>query len=198
MKTLHRRLALTAGALAVVALLAGDRQRSGIDLDELARIVETERDHITAVELAQWIRDRKENLRLIDVRSATDFDAFHIPSAQHVPLSSITQLNSHPDDIIVLYSDGGTHAAQAWFFLQALGNRNVLFLRDGLNEWMDDIVSPVLPPHANASDRQQYARKRDLSQYFGGQADAFPQELGPARAKPATPDRIRALKRKTC
>ena len=38
----------------------------------------------------------------------------------------------HPSDTIVLLSEGGAHAAQAWVLLQVRGYRNVFFLRDGI------------------------------------------------------------------
>jgi 3-mercaptopyruvate sulfurtransferase SseA len=37
----------------------------------------------------------------------------------------------NPSDTIVLLSEGGAHAAQAWVFLQIRGYRNVFFLRGG-------------------------------------------------------------------
>jgi 3-mercaptopyruvate sulfurtransferase SseA len=47
------------------------------------------------------------------------------------------------DDTIVLISDGGAHAAQAWVFLRALGHEHVVFLRGGLGEWLDDVMNPA-------------------------------------------------------
>ena len=50
------------------------------------------------------------------------------------------------------------HAAQAWVFLCALGHRNVWFLRDGLHEWLDDVMSPTIADDAPADAQAAFAR----------------------------------------
>src|SRR5438067_13907343 len=72
----------------------------------LARTVENEEDHVTAVELAQWIKDRRSDLRVIDVRAASDFYASHIPTAERIDVSQLVDTPFKTDDTIVLYSDG--------------------------------------------------------------------------------------------
>jgi hypothetical protein len=62
----------------------------------------------------------------------------------------------------VLYSEGGAHAAQGWVLLRANGHRQVYFLRGGLLDWMDDVMSPALPADTSR------ARVAALSRYFGG------------------------------
>ena len=47
-------------------------------------------------------------------------------------------------ETIVLYSEMGVHGGQAWVFLRALGHRHVVFLRNGLHEWLDDVMSPTI------------------------------------------------------
>src|SRR3954452_21299589 len=106
----HRR-ALAVSALALGALAAIVRtpvpQESGVDVAALARAVEREDDHITAIELATWIKDRKPGLRVIDVRSAAEFDNFHLPTAERIPLDALVRTPFTDQDIVVLYSDGG-------------------------------------------------------------------------------------------
>ena len=88
----HRR-ALAVAMLALGALAAIVRtpvpQESGVDVAALARAVEREDDHVTAIELATWIKDRKPGLRVIDVRSAAEFDNFHLPTAERIPLDAL-------------------------------------------------------------------------------------------------------------
>jgi rhodanese-related sulfurtransferase len=108
--------------------------------------------HVTALELARWIRDRKPGLRVIDLRPAADFETYHVPGAQRVPATF------QPDETLVLISDGGAHAAQAWVFVRTMGHRNVYFLRGGINEWLDDVMNPNGPSQEAAA----------LSRYFGG------------------------------
>jgi rhodanese-related sulfurtransferase len=162
---MRRVLVAVAVLLAVGAALSG-RSRSGatIDVRALASDIEHEADHVTAIELAEWVRGRKAGLRVIDVRGDSEYQAFHIPSAERIPLTSISQLTPNDKETLVLYSEGGAHAAQAWVLLRASGHRNVFFLRGGLLDWMDDVLNPVIPVNADSSAQHRAA----LSRYFGG------------------------------
>ena len=128
----------------------------------LAREIEHEDDHVTALELAQWIRDRQPGLRVLDIRSDSEFSNYHIPSAERMPLTELATLRPNDQETLVLYSGGGAHAAQGWVLLRTNGHRNVYFLRGGLLEWMDDVMSPALPTDSSR------ARVAALSRYFGG------------------------------
>ena len=169
-RRVHRLLAGAAAVLAIGALAAGDPTAAGarVDVDALARAVEAEQDHVDAIELAAWIRDRKPGLRVVDVRGAEDFAAFHLPTAEHVTLTGLTRAGFRADETVVLYSEGGTHAAQGWFFLRARGIERVYFLRGGLYEWMTEVVNPTLPADASPARRAEFARTAELSRYFGG------------------------------
>jgi rhodanese-related sulfurtransferase len=132
--------------LAWVAAIAGgaapfaDRPRTAtVDVDALARTIASEGDHVSAIELARWIRERRSGLRVIDLRSTDEFTRYHVPAAEHVPIDRLTETRFADDDTIVLYSQAGVHAAQAWVLLRALGHRRVYFLRRGVDEWLDDV-----------------------------------------------------------
>jgi rhodanese-related sulfurtransferase len=158
-------------ALAALAAIVGSPRldrNARMDVAALAKAVEREDDHVTAIELARWIRDRKPGLRVVDVRDSSTFESYHIPGAEHVPLSRIASAAFDPGETIVLYSDGGAHAAQAWVFLRALGNEQVYFLRGGLHEWLDTVMNPVLWSNAPDSARAVFAAISELSRYFGG------------------------------
>ena len=158
-------------ALGIAAAFAGSpyAERHGrIDVDELATIVRREDDHVTATELAGWIKDRRTGLRVIDVRSAEEYENFHIPTAERVPIDSIVSARFSPSETIVLYSEGGPHAAQVWVFLRALGYEKVYFLRGGAYEWIEQIISPTLPAGAPAKDSVAFEATAALSRYFGG------------------------------
>lgn len=169
--TRHRfGLMLAAVALAVTAPFAGSpftSARGMIDVDELSRLVAREEDHVTALELAQWIKDRRA-VRILDLRPPAQFDSLHIPGAERVTIDSLTALGLHARDTVVLYSEAGAHAAQAWVFLRALGFRHAYFLRGGIYEWIDQILSPTLAVNASAVERLAFTRAATLSRYFGG------------------------------
>jgi rhodanese-related sulfurtransferase len=169
-RQLMRGLAVAALALGVFAALAGSPYRANhaaIDVAALARTVAREEDHVTALELAQWIKDRRPGLHVLDVRSREEFDRFHLPTAERLALDSLATLPFRADDTLVLYSEGGAHAAQAWVFLRALGYQNVYFLRGGLYEWLEQVMNPTLAD-TTAAARAAFARAAPLSRYFGG------------------------------
>lgn len=146
----------------------GRGEARSIDVAALAREVSDEADHVSAVELAAWLRERRPGLRVLDVRSASEFAAYHLPTAEHLPLDQLSATRFAPDETIVLYSEAGVHGAQAWVFLRALGHRRVYFLRRGLHEWLDDVMSPTLAADASPEARARFERVEELSRWFGG------------------------------
>lgn len=167
---LTRGLATAALTLGLLAPLAGSPYRANhaaIDVAALARTVAREEDHVTALELAQWIKDRRPGLRVLDVRSAEEYDRYHLPTAERLALDSLATTPFHVDDTLVLYSEGGAHSAQAWVFLRALGYRNVYFLRGGVYEWLEQVMNPTLADTTPAG-RDAFSRAASLSRYFGG------------------------------
>lgn len=132
-------LASVAVLLGLMAAIAGAPR--SIDVDALAKEVAREKDHVTALEPAQWIKDRKPGLRVISVGWASA----SLPLEETIPLESLTRTPFAKDETIVLVSDGGAHAAQAWVFLRALGHRNVFFLRGGAAEWNAEVLTPATP-----------------------------------------------------
>jgi rhodanese-related sulfurtransferase len=180
-----RILAAAGAVLALLAAFAGSpfaAQHGRVDVNELARAVVREDDHVTAIELAQWIKDRRAGLRVVDVRPRADFELYHIPTAEPITLDSLASTRFRADETIVLYSEGAGHAAQGWVFLRALGYRKVYFLREGLYEWLDQVMNPTLAPGQPDGARRTFERVAALSRYFGG----VPREGEP----PATDDVI--------
>ncbi|MEO8337304.1 MAG: rhodanese-like domain-containing protein [bacterium] len=171
-RTTHRALGLLAVLLALSAAVVGNSRRTtaaGIDVASLAQQIEHEDDHVTALELAQWIKDRKPGLRVLDIRPDSEFEAYHIPSAERVPLNDVARMTPKGDETLVLYSEGGAHAAQGWVLLRSVGFTKVYFLRGGLLDWMDDVMSPTLPERSGitATDSVRDTNAA-LSRYFGG------------------------------
>ena len=143
-----------AGSLASRRLLA----------DEITR----EADHVTALELAAWIRERRPRLRVIDVRPDSEYAAYHVPTAERMTLTQVAEAPFVAGETVVLYSEGGAHAAQAWFLLRARGHERVFFLREGLYEWMRDVMEPTLSADADSAARAAWPEVAALSRWFGG------------------------------
>jgi rhodanese-related sulfurtransferase len=164
-------LAYLAAALGASAALAGSpyaAHHGRIDVEAMSRAVAREEDHVTAVELAEWIKERRSGLRVIDVRTREEYNSFHVPTAERIAVDSLAAADLRPSDVIVLFSEGGAHAAQAWVFLRALGYPHVYFLRGGLYEWLEQIMSPALAANATSKDSAEFARTSAISRYFGG------------------------------
>lgn len=142
-------------------------QRSVAEADAAA-------DHVDALVLAEWIRARKPQLRIIDVRDGLAADDYRIPGAEDVPLQRIAQLDVHTGETLALYADGSGQAAQAWTMLRARGVRNAFVLRDGLAAWEDDILSPRLPNPDDTAAVRRFEQIKELSAWFGGRPSHAP------------------------
>jgi rhodanese-related sulfurtransferase len=163
---------LVAGAVVLsVAAAAADTGRKP-DARALAQDVAAERDHVSAPELATWIMQRDSALQVFDLRSAPEYERFHIPTARLTTLEALASTDFPREARIVLYSEGGAHAAQGWMILRLRGYRNVFFLREGLYEWLARVHEPKLADDATPTEREQFDRAVEMSRYFGGMPHA--------------------------
>jgi rhodanese-related sulfurtransferase len=189
--TVNERLALVAAVLGFGALAARpySGNRAIVDVKEMAGLVAREADHVEPRELAQWILEGRADYRLIDLRESRDFEQYRIPEAQNVPLGTLADAQFDPREKLVLYSDGGTHGAQAWMLLRARGHRSVYNLKGGLDGWKDEILYPVLPESPTPDEREAVDRATALSRHFGGSPrSASGTSLAPAALpRPALP-----------
>jgi rhodanese-related sulfurtransferase len=161
---------LTVGAvLAVLAIPAGV-QTTSLDDGEygaIAREIAGRKDHVEPLDLAEWIRDGRAGLRVIDVGDHQE-GLTEIPGAEVVPIAELSRLAIAPGEHVVLVSAGGNHAAQAWVLLRSRGHRNVSVLHDGLAGWEDEVLAPLPPIAGDPADSARHARARAVSAYFGG------------------------------
>ena len=169
--TLNQRLAAVAFLLGAVAVFG--RPQSGpvgtVDARELARIVETEVDHVTVNELAGWIVEGRFDYRLIDLRDEAEFAAYHIPTAERVSITDLAGYGLGRNEVIVLYSGGGIHSAQAWFLMKARDYKAVYMLLGGLASWQAEVLFPTAPAaDAGAQARAAFERSARVSAFFGG------------------------------
>jgi rhodanese-related sulfurtransferase len=166
----HRLLGAIAIGLGLAAAAAGEPARNGgrIDLGALAAAVENEQDHVSAPALATWIRARRPGLTVIDLQPASAFEQLHIPTAVNMTVTQAAAVDAPLDSPIVIYSEGGTHAAQVWFMLRARGYRRVYFLREGLYEWVSRVLDPMLAIDATPAEEAAYDEAAEMARYFGG------------------------------
>ena len=164
-------LALALGALAVFANVApGHTVR--LNAKDLLTGVARGEDHVTPGELAAWIVEGRNDYRLVDVRDEKAFAEYHIPTAENVPLATVTDGALGRTDRIVLYGDGGIHAAQAWMVLKGKGYTQVYTLLEGLDAWKDEVLFPVMPQSPTPEEKARFERAAQVAKFFGGQPRA--------------------------
>jgi rhodanese-related sulfurtransferase len=194
--TPNQTLAAIALALGVLALFSNPHRGPFVKLDarELASIVEREADHVKPSELAAWIIEGRADYRLLDLRSEAEFARYHIPTAENVPLSALADFPLQHSEKVVLYSEGGIHAAQAWLLMRAQGYTAVYTVLYGLDGWQDEVLFPVLPADANPVQRARFEQASAVARFFGGQprvaasAQAAGSSDRPQLAAPTAPE----------
>lgn len=181
-------------ALALAATFAIADGRGALPLsraDAIAAEIETGADHIDALELAALIKAGTPGLRILDLREKLDTSTYVIPGAMPVSMRDLDTVRVMPDERLVLYSDGGAHAAQAWVLLRVRGIQNARVLKDGMAAWEDEVLSPLLPSVPDDSAKARFQQARALSLWFGG----VPRLVPDASANSSAP---RARRRRTC
>lgn len=134
--------------------------------------IEAAEDHFEPEELADRLLQGQSDLVVVDIRPASEYERFHIKGAMNVPMAELlTQLEPYKNrGLIVLYSGGMTHPAQARDTLARSGYQNAYLLTDGLQGFLDRCLKPVslrdepLPP-------EQAEQIRAWRAFFLGEAN---------------------------
>jgi rhodanese-related sulfurtransferase len=167
-------LAAIALALGTLAAASGSATSAGAAASQrTAADADAAAGHVDALVLAQWIRDRKPQLRIIDLRDGLAADDYRIQGAENVSLQRIPQLDARAGETIVLYADGSGQAAQAWMLLRVRGVKAVV-LRDGMAAWEDEVMAPRIPDSADTAAVRRFDQIKDLSAWFGGRPSHEP------------------------
>ena len=93
---------------------------------------------IDASELAQWVNDASQDLRVIDVRQMQEIAMGTVPKAEPLPLHTLP-VKVHElsrEEKLVMVCRSGARSAQACMFLQEQGFSNVYNLRGGMMGWV--------------------------------------------------------------
>ena len=188
-------LALAALAAGLFVLAPATAARAAMDkagpcaMSESALLaaVEDALDHIEPEELADRLMAGDPGLLLADVRPAAEFDAFHIRGAINVPLKQLVEtLEPYKNRrMIVLYSNGMTHPAQARDALARMGYTTVYLLTDGLNGFRERVLKPA-SLRAEPISAAQTSRINAWRRYFAGDGKA-PETPAAAVLPPSLP-----------
>jgi hydroxyacylglutathione hydrolase len=105
---------------------------------------------LTAIEqlsASQWQHPRKH--LVLDVRTATEFRAGHIPGALHIPLGRLPEAAGSlpPDSAVIVHCQGGARSVIALSVLMKLGYRNLINLTGGFADYQ----SQGLPVEAGSA-----------------------------------------------
>jgi rhodanese-related sulfurtransferase len=176
---------LLAAALALAATMAKGSSEGPVNASAIAKVVNAEQDHVTPGEMARWIIEKRKDYQLVDIRSAWEFDDYHIPTAINIPLaqlfedSGLKQLSREKK--VVLYGFGAGHAAQAQLLLSMKGYQ-AYSLRDGISDWWETIMSPK-SIRSDPPDPNGYRESKQLREHFMGTGESG----RPATAAPPVP-----------
>ena len=194
-----KRLAAGAAVLlgAVLALTATAVHGTGagpVDTPGLVQNIITEKDHVTAGELAGWILQKSQDYMLIDIRDPWRFDDYHIPTAVNIPVgqlfedSGLKQLSREKK--IVVYGLGVGRASQAQLLLSLKGY-NAFSLEDGIGGWWDAVMTPTSLRSETASPAGYLQAKALRERFMGvspsGVASQAPVPMAIPQVPPAKP-----------
>ena len=121
----------------------------------------SEIESISALQLAQWIRDGRPGLRVLDLRDTAAFETKHIPSAESLAVTELVSVLPKPGETLVVYSDDDLRDAQGSAWLTGVGHARVHVVQGGMSAWMTEVLSPVVQGDSAMAVAA-------LSRYFGG------------------------------
>lgn len=162
MKGLRQKSTVTVLGIVLTSLLVGLAFPNGF------RDANRPPNFIGVVELAEKIRNREDFL-LIDLREATLYEEFHIPSAQNKPFSKLNV--EELEGTIIFYSGDDLVARQAWNAMPDRLRSRSRILYGGVHDWYSRLLYPTLPFGAKVEDRVVLDRVHELSNFYGGYAD---------------------------
>lgn len=147
--------------------------------ETLLTAVASAADHVEPEELADWLLNKNSAVIAVDVRPANEFNVFHIRGAFNVELPDLSQfVKQHTDKrMIVLYSNGMTHPAQARDSLARMGFTNIYLLTDGLNGFIERCLKPVSLRKEPLSE-QAVRQINEWRAYFYSSDSAAPSIIG--------------------
>ena len=94
--------------------------------------------HIKQSELLTLLQSEQFPI-IIDVRSSREFNAGHIPHAQHIPFwqsfTSDALDNKEKQEKVVLYCEHGPRAGIAKLAYTSAGFKNILYLQGHMTSW---------------------------------------------------------------
>jgi len=175
MKLENKQIGIAVGLLLAVMMLFlpnVDAAKYKFNPETVSKWIENKEDHVTPIELSQWIIAGKADYQLIDIRSSKVFQKGHIKGAINIPLKKLlkkTTIDNEVSDskMIVLYSNGNSHAHQAALILKTIG-KDTYVLEGGFNGWIATVLNPKTPKTFTDDEILKYKASQSIANYFGG------------------------------
>lgn len=135
----HSRTAFAALAILTIVIFSGCGGSSQAGLQP------TPVENISGAEL-QALMASQEPLVILDVRTATEYEAGHIPGSINIPLDQLSSRLGEldPNIPVACVCSGGYRSGQAAQILAAAGFSSVMNLERGLASW-DGPLQPDCP-----------------------------------------------------
>ncbi len=123
------------------------------------------------------LHESENDLMLVDVRPAEDFQRFALPGAKNLPLKEVLgqkagKLLDDSNKKVVIYSYSSTDADQAWMLLRREGHKDIRVLKGGLNGFFTEFF---VENHQTQSrnEKEQFdtrSRERAIKAFKTGEA----------------------------
>lgn len=156
-----------------LVILPAHQKSEGVQPEILLLEMNSPERYLSPDLVAEKIINEDPRIFLVDVRSADEYDEYHIPGAYNFPLSDVLYdsvsnvLNQKYRDI-VFYSNGQITADQAWILYRQKDYKNLYVMEGGLNQWFDQIMMPKMPDEVESTDAiNLYKFRQGASIYFG-------------------------------
>lgn len=185
-----KKLALIALGLGVIALFAGSPYLGfevKVNTKDLALSTVKNSDKIESIELADWIIQGKADFTLVDLRTEELYNQYFIPTAINIPLPQLPESELLRNQKIILYADDDVNAAQGWFILKSQGFKGVYILDGSLKSWNNEVLFPKLAVNASREEIAHFEKIKEISKYFGGQAQTDSTQISETKVNLSTP-----------
>lgn len=97
---------------------------------------------LSPVEAASSIKSNPK-LKVIDVRTVGEFEAYHIPTAENIPMHLIPHKISEMEknETYLIICEHSVRSVQVCYFLESQGFENIINIDGGMSEYPGEITN---------------------------------------------------------
>jgi len=145
-----------------------------VSADDILKEFQGRAQFISPDEIASMIISEDPALQLIDLRTAEEYQEFHLPGAYNIPFSDLLKdefrfIIDQDLRINVFYSNGSVTASEAWMITRQLGYNNNYVMEGGLNYWAETIMNPERPDATSPNEElARYNFRMGVGAALGG------------------------------